>query len=346
MSVSYREKLSRYSRSRIEAEELQALLEIPDYEVFHELVSRLVEEGLLEPVRASHLNGRIPPLYNRYRIIREQADQRALAQEIRRLHPTLNIEGYLTRPELYQKHRGVLAGLSDYLWHHRELLAAPMSCKERSFSVWGREKFLEKRLGLITEVLRFNNLPPDFLNYYHTPEPFFEYVFSREGDLTVCIVENKDTWFTFRRLMQETGRNTFFGERLHVLLYGEGNKITKPGALTEYAGGMLGRPGGAVRFLYFGDLDREGIRLFHRTGQANPELKIELFVAFYRLMLELAAGRELPVSQDRRDLTVPWEAFLPAFSREEGQKIKELIESDRYIPQEVINYQVLARLLS
>ena len=344
--MSYKERLHQYSRSKIETEELQRLLEIPDYGVFHELVSRLGEEGILEPVRASRLNGRVPPLYNRYRIIREQVDKTALAQEIRLLHPILHIEGYLARPEVYHKHREILKGLSDYLWHHRELLEAPMSCKERSFSIWGREKFLESKLSLIAEVLRFNNLKPDFLNYYHTPEPFFEYVFDRELNMTVCIIENKDTWFTFRRLMQEKGRNTFFGERLHVLLYGEGNKITKLNALSEYARDMLGRPGAEVRFLYFGDLDREGIRLFYRTGQANPELNIQLFVPFYRLMLELAAGRELPSSQDQRDLPVPWEEFMSAFAKEEGQKMKDLIDRGRYIPQEIVNYQVLAGLLS
>lgn len=342
----YREKLKQYNRSKIETEEMQEFLEIPDYGAFHELVSRLVEEGILEPVRASRLNGRIPPLYNRYRIVREQVDQTALVQEIRLLHPTLHIEGYLGRPEVYLKHREILSGLSHYLWHHRELLEEPMSCKERSFSVWGREKFLEQKLSLVAEVLRFNNLPPDFLNYYHTPEPFFEYVFTREPSMTVCIIENKDTWFTFRRLMQEKGRNAFFGEKLHVLLYGEGNKVTKPNALIDYARGMLGRQGAEVRFLYFGDLDREGIRLFHRTGQANPGLHLELFVPFYRLMLELAAGRDLPLSQDRRDLPVPWDGFMAFFAKDEGQQMKELIDSGRYIPQEIVNYQVLAGLLS
>lgn len=342
----YKEKLSQYNRIKIDTEELQELFGIVNYDIFHQTVTKLVNKGKLQPIKASRLNGRIPPLYNRYRIIREQDDPAVFLAEIRLLNPELNIEGYLFRPEVYRKHREVLLDLSHYLWHHRELLKELMSCKERSFSIWGQEKFLERKWALVAEVLKFNGLEPGFLNFYDTPEPFFEYVFAQAGQMTACIIENKDTWFTFRKLMREKNKNTFFGEKLHVLLYGEGNKITKPNSLAEYARDMLGKQADGVKFLYFGDLDKEGIRLYYRTKKANPGLNLSLFVSFYRLMVELAANSKLPVSQDKRDLPVPWEEFLRPFTAAEQQQIKEIINSGRYIPQEIINYQVLANLLS
>lgn len=340
------DKLSRYEKVRISTDELQEIFGVAEYGAFYLIVSNLVEEGKLEPIKASRLNGRMPPLYNRYRIVREQNDPAAFVAEIRLLNPGLNIEGYLARPQVYRKHREVILGLSRYLWHHPELLAKPMSCKERSFSIWGKEKFLEQNRALVKEVLEFNGLAPGFLHTYDTPEPFFEYVFAAAGSTKVCIIENKDTWFTFRKLMRETGKNIFFGEPVHVLIYGEGNKITKPDALREYAREMLGQQEAAVRFLYFGDLDKEGIRLYARTRKANPGIDLHLFVPFYSLMMKLASDRELPLSHDRRDIPVPWEEFLPSFPLAEQQRMQEIINSGRYIPQEVINYPVLASLLS
>ncbi|HHX50765.1 MAG TPA: hypothetical protein GX711_04940, partial [Clostridia bacterium] len=291
-------------------------------------------------------NGRIPPLYNRYRIIEAREDLEPLLAEIRLLNPTLNIEGYLTRPEIYRKHRRMVRDLSHYLWHGAELLDQPMARKERSFSIWSQEKFIDENGALLKEVLRFSGLQEGFLNYYDTPEPFFEYVHVRAKEMTVCIIENKDTWFSFRKLMQETGRHTFFGTVVNVLLYGEGNKITKKSALEEYAHRMLGSQSGTGNFLYFGDLDREGIRLFYRTKKANPHLKLDLFLDFYRLMLELATGRELPLSPDRRDVEVPLEEFIENFGRRERIQIRNILDGGRYLPQEIVNYRVLEGIIS
>lgn len=135
----------------------------------------------------------------------------------------------------------------------------------------GPEKLLDEHRALVGEVLKFNGLNENWLNCYDTPEPFFEYVHTRSGPMTVLILENKDTWYTFRKLMQDTGKGVIAGTRVDVLLYGEGNKITKRGALEEYNAGMLrGRAGQAGEFLYFGDLDQEGIRLFFRTAGGQP----------------------------------------------------------------------------
>lgn len=327
--------------------ELQKISRQGDYLQFHHEVEELIENGLLSPVKASGNNGRIPPLYNKYRIIRPREDYTEYVESIRRLNPILNIAAYLKRPELYKKHCEIVEGLSRYLWYEAGLLDEPMSRKERSFSIWGREKLIDENYALVREVLKFNNLGEDFLNYYDTPEPFFEYVHSYVPEMSVLILENKDTWFSFRKLMQATGKNQFAGVALNLLLYGEGNKITKKGALAEYAGGMLGRQAGqTIRFLYFGDLDREGIRLFYRTCEANPGLSIKPFAPLYRLMLDLAQGRKMPESKDKRDVEASIEDFAGLSGFADSTVIKDLLASGRYIPQEIINYQVLSGILT
>ncbi|MGI6548725.1 MAG: hypothetical protein ACOX4Q_01625 [Syntrophomonadales bacterium] len=340
------EKLFTYGKSITETE-LQKISKEMDYSLFHSMIEEMVEGGLLKPVKASGSNGRIPPLYNKYRIIKPREDYADYLEAIRRLNPRLNISAYLQHPEMYKKHLEIVEGLNQYLWYKAELLNEPMSRKERSFSIWGREKLLDQQFSLVREVLRFNGLNEDFLNFYDTPEPFFEYVHCQPQEMTALILENKDTWFTFRKLMQATGKNLIAGIAVDLLLYGEGNKITKKRALEEYATGMLrSQKGQTLKFLYFGDLDREGIRLFFRTREANPGLSIKPFAPLYQLMLKLARGREMPESQDKREIPVDIEEFARLLGHEEVGAIKRLLDNDRYIPQEIVNYQVLSGILS
>lgn len=163
----------------------------------------------------------------------------------------------------------------------------------------------------------------------------------------MLVVENKDTWFTFRKLMQGSGKNTVTGTPVDVLLYGEGNKITKRGALEEYNAGMLGgKSKRASRFLYFGDLDLEGIRLYFRCREANPGLDVKPFAALYLLMLQLAEGRVLPESPDSRGVTAPLVEFAQLLGLDSASVLEAFLDKGRYIPQEIINYQVAAGLLS
>ncbi|HZK83850.1 MAG TPA: hypothetical protein VFC58_04065 [Desulfosporosinus sp.] len=217
------------AKKTITDQELQQIFREPDYYLFRTEVERLVESGVLVPVKSSKTNGRLPPLFNKYRIVKPLEDNADYLESVRRLNPRLNIAGYLQRPEFYRKHLEVVEGISRYLWFAQDLLNSPMSRKERSFSVWGREKLLHEHMALVKDVLKTNALGDEFLHYYDTPEPFFEYLHNNDKPMTVLVIENKDTWFTFRKLMQATGKNCLAGTVVNVLLYGEGNKITKRG---------------------------------------------------------------------------------------------------------------------
>ena len=54
--------------------ELQRVVRQPDYNLFHRVVEKLVADGLLIPVKSSGSNGRLPPLFNKYRIIKPKED--------------------------------------------------------------------------------------------------------------------------------------------------------------------------------------------------------------------------------------------------------------------------------
>ena len=206
-------KLLDYGKTIIGVDELQKIIGEPDYSTFQFQAERLVQGGTLAPVKSSGTNGRLPPLSNRYRIIRLPEDYTACLAAIRLLNPALNISGYLNNPALYRKHEVIVNGLNRCLWYTPELLGEPMSRKERSFSLWGREKLLDEHRALVGEVLKFNGLTENWLNCYDTPEPLFEYVHTRSEPMAVLILENKDTWYTFRKLMQDTGKGVIAGAR-------------------------------------------------------------------------------------------------------------------------------------
>lgn len=67
-----------------------------------------MNDGILAPVKSSGLNGRLPPLFKKYLLIKPKEDFAGCLEAIRQLNPALNISGYLKKPELYQKHRVLL----------------------------------------------------------------------------------------------------------------------------------------------------------------------------------------------------------------------------------------------
>jgi Uncharacterized protein conserved in bacteria C-term(DUF2220). len=340
------EKLNSNNKNMVSEKELEHLIGIRNYEDFAREVGRLVQQNVIKPVKSkkSGTNGRIPPLYNKYRIIRNETDYTKALEEIKLLNPRLNVTGYLEKPVLFEKHGKLLLRLSDYLWTKAALLNGPMSQNERSLSIWGFEKLLGQKEALIEDILKFNGLNNDDLNYYNTPEPFIEYVHERTNPMNILIIENKDTWFSLRKVMLETGLNRFLGIDIHALLYGEGRKITgKNGRIDEYDKQWY--HGNKNMYYYFGDMDYEGIQIYFDLKSYNTAADIRLFKEAYLMMVRFADGCTLPISADRRNRAGSFSGFLEYFPEEEAGKIGKILESGRYIPQEIINYQIIRKCM-
>ena len=325
----------------ITLDEIEKLVPYDGYMELWELVNKLVQAEIIRPAGQKNGNGLIPPLHLKYRICRVQEDQSQYFEEIRHLYPKLKISEYLANPALYKKHRDVLLPLSDFLKDRHESLKMEMSKNERAYEIWNHEKMLDQ--PHTKSVLRFVEME-NRLNYYLTPEPFFDYVLNNREEMTVLILENKDTWFTFRKLLARYPVNcSLFGEKIDALVYGEGNKVTKPDGLKLYAEKVLCAK---VRFLYFGDLDYTGIDLFHRVRRANPGDSIELFTELYLKMLQLIRIENLGQIQTNQKQSICMEEFLSYFPAEQADQIREIFRRNKYIPQEVINHPTLKELLS
>lgn len=338
-------KLKAHGSVRITEKELRELISIPDYNEYYNSVLELINNKIITPVKSSGANGMRPPLHKRYTIVKPEESYDELIPEIRLLHSTFNIEGYLTHPEKYKSHNPWLMILDDFLKNNAKDLEIPLSINERSFQIFKKEKALKEDQCLIT-VLNFNPNLRGMLNFYNTPEPFFVYNatswetevsqenFLKRQELNILVIENKDTWYTMKNCMT-LNRSYIDGIRFDSLIFGEGKKISrKIDSLTEFDSSFFN--GRKTTYYYFGDLDHEGIGIIHDLISTNPMLKIRIMKQLYAAMLETSKGLELPVMKEKQSKkAVDW--FVSLFAKEQQCIINKILESGRYIPQEILN---------
>lgn len=338
-------KLVEYSGARIAEKELREFVTVTEYDEYYNTVIELVNNSILAPVKSSGSNGMRPPLHKRYTIIKPEHNYEELVPEIRLLQGLLNIEGYLADPEKYKIHRPWLIALDAFLKYNAKSLETPLSINERSFQIFYKEKALKEDRGLIA-VLNFNTGLPEALNCYNTPEPFFTYninswksdvqyeLFPQKKEMNILIIENKDTWYTLRSRMSPK-RSCIAGIRFDSLIYGEGKKISrKIDSLTEFNKSFF--EDSKTVYYYFGDLDYEGIGILNDLIAANPTLKIKLMKPLYTAMLEASKNLQLPLTKEKQNRkAVEW--FVSLFDSEHQSIIINILESGRYIPQEILN---------
>lgn len=330
--------LRSFNRKMITIYDLETLFHTGSEAALFDLVSAAVSADLLKPVKNSGTNGnRRYPMFLKYRITVTEVDL-AVQTEIDLLHPALRKNGYLrNKPEHYVRYRDPLQKLNRYLFGHPSTV--PISKKERSFEIFGEEKQLEETS--FVSLLNQLRLTADFLRYYETPEYCFnDYIPVRKEQMTLLICENKDIWFNIRRRMYEDGCGEIFGQPVDGVVYGCGNKVSEADALSTYTH-FLGTEN--VRYLYWGDIDRAGLNIFLSLRKYNPELQISLFVAAYEAMLDLSRAYSIPDSADHREQLGDYESLKDSFSDSSWALLREYIDDNKRIPQEIINYE---RLLS
>ena len=339
--MDIKNKLLMYGKRSITLEALSDLLkvEMVDAKSLYNKISEMVEASFLEPVKNSGQNGNLRyPLFKKYRILVKEELSEDAEKQIRQLHPTLRKSGYLSsHVQEYLKHREVINSLNTFFFSKKA--GKPISRKERSFEIFGREKVLDE--SEVKSLLRHLEISESDLGFYDTPEYcFHDYIPERKNDLTLLICENKDIWFNIRRCMFEDHFKSLFGVAIDGVVYGNGNKVSnKAGALVEYVR-FMGNPN--VTFLYWGDIDREGFDIFRRTRDVNDSLNIELFIPGYRKMIERAQSICLEDSPSSKKEGVSFENLFEGFSAEERHFLNCVLEENKLIPQEIIPYTVLS----
>ncbi|WP_026477583.1 Wadjet anti-phage system protein JetD domain-containing protein [Alkaliphilus transvaalensis] len=330
------------NRSMIDTDLMQKYLQIKDYTTFAKVVVKLVDDGILSPVKRSKGNSKKPPLYNRYRIMPEEKDYSGLVEEMNyKINYELNMGYYKERPERYVEDRDEIRALSQFLNTKKEKLKIQISTKERSFQIWGREKFLEKEGGIsLLNRLRFSMHK---LNIYSTTEPLAYYSQHKSSPQNILIIENKDTYYTFRKYLLE-GNTTFFTTTIGTVIYGSGKTIWN--SFSDFALGVEDYLLDTRNELYyFGDLDYEGLFIFQQLkDNFKGKVEIKPFMDGYKYMINKMEVENMKLSKTKDGQNKNhYTQFLDYFDETYKKKIIDLLESNLYIPQEIINYGDLVR---
>lgn len=328
--------LSSYSKKVIELDEIEKIYKTEAYFELCSVIDDLIKEEKLLPVKNTGGNGKKPTLYKKYRILEKNKDYSELLDEINyKLSTKFSIEYYKNHIEKYKEHREDILKLNDFMTNRNFLLSTTISMNERSFQIWGREKFLQKECG--KTIVKNLGINLEELNYYDTSEPLAYYSKSKEIPQKILIIENKDTYYTMRRHLIGSGKN-IFGEDISTLIYGGGKNINKTFndykiSVEDYISDSRNK------ILYFGDLDYEGIIIYEGLYKLfGREYNMIPFISGYKKMIDKAKEESisLPKTKEGQNKNIS-EIFLREFNEEYRTQIEEILKAGLYIPQEIVS---------
>lgn len=293
-----------------------------------------IESANIEPIKFSKTNGKSPALYNRYRIMPLEVDNEKYENELKfSLHTSLKIDYYISNINKYKEDRKYILELNKFINNNKDLLDSPVSANERSFEIWSREKFLQKEGGI--RILKNLELSHKDLNIYDTSEPLSYYSHHKNTPQNVLILENKDTFYSMRRHLI-SGGETIIGLPIASLIYGKGKGILRSfNDFTFCVEPYLQDKSNQI--IYFGDLDYEGVLIYEQLADNfKEEISIKPFTGAYVAMLKKARDLTLPKTKKGQNRNIGT-CFLDSFDSESRSQIVQLLESNQYIPQEILN---------
>lgn len=305
------------------------------YEAQYQYVMNLLGEGQIKPVKSSPGNGKKPALHTQYWLAEDEPDYSAWKEELLyKTDPHIHVGYYLHHLDTYDHDREYVRRLSQYLESRGGFPDSSISRNERSFEVWGEEKFLSGGAG--RTILGRCRIDESDLNIYSTAEPFAYFASHRITPQKLLILENKDPFFGMRKYLLE-GNRTILGEEIGTLIYGAGKRVVSSFRAFEIsAEPYMKDPGNEL--LYFGDLDYEGILIYETlsdvflgTGLIRP------FVPAYLAMLDKGdLARTLPAAKEHQNQNNNG-SFFSFFDEKTISRMRFVLESGRYIPQEILN---------
>lgn len=323
-------------KKKVSLSEIEKFYGMEDYQMLYDRIIELINEGHIQFIKNSKSNGKKPALRTAYRVIPIVEDNAELINELLyTMDLKLDTSYYLRNIATYKADRADVLKLNAYFLRHGDKLRNRISINERSFEIWGREKFLSEEGG--TRILRNLKVPEEALNYYATAIPLAYYSCSKQTPQKVLILENKDTFYSMRKHLLE-GSHDIFKTEISTLVYGGGKNIYKSfGDFDICVEPYVANADNII--LYFGDLDYEGIIIYELLKREFAgEHILQPFIEGYAAMIDKYLKMDMPLpktkSGQNRNIS---ELFLQEFNVEYRKAIVDILERDEYIPQEILN---------
>lgn len=324
-------QLARFSRKTIRLDELEDMMQqlFATYEDFAYAVLQLEDEGVLLMVKSKGRTTRVPSLAFQYRINKSylsDSHHKQLQQLRITLHPLINLDHYYDKdPTLLEKDLPYILKVDDYVKTSglpTDIVPGP----ERSFELVGDEKWFTEKGG--KELLeRIGML--DHLHVIPVSEPLMFAINPQKilaSEQYHLIVENKTTYQGLLPALQETMFST--------LIYGAGKAVIK--SMEQFP---FQYPVKATHhFYYFGDLDKEGIAIWHSLNHKQPAIPA---LPFYVACLDRGAVKGKAYQRENK---VAIDNFLACFSSDQQVQIRELLNDGYYYPQEILKMKELQRI--
>lgn len=328
--------IRRVKQTMVWLEQLSQLFEgkSSNFEQFAASVQELEAEGLLVAVKAAGASAKPPYLANRFRIQRSklQPDFQFRLHQIRHeLHEAIGLERYFALGEaVFNEDAPYLQHIDRYLREYGLPLHAA-AAPERSFALVQDEKWLTEkngravleRIGLWEKLRVSSAMDPLML----AVNPLLLSSALLSEPCRHLIVENKTTFQALLPHLTET--------QFHTLIYGCGNKIVGNIEMFSLQYPVQGK---VHDFYYFGDLDYEGIRIWHQLAKKKTIIPA---LPFYLACLQKEPGKDR-VHQQPDHLALA--AFLKYLPPQEQVKLEQQLAAWGYWPQEILSSEELVRI--
>lgn len=301
--------------------ELEKLMEgDASYEDFAAQVIELEQQGVLKAVKQHGFNHKSIPLANTYRIYKSQIPENFIKEMESyqfHFHPRIKLDNYYTLGVAdWSRDLPYIQRIDTFL-KQKGLPNHGAAAPERSYALVGDEKWIDEKGGRrvleklgLWEDLKIETMPDPLMLAVNT------LVWEQKPYLHL-VVENKTPYYALLDTLKET---PFLS-----LIYGAGWKITADIVMLEKQLGLINFE---HQIYYFGDLDYEGISIWHALDSQRSALPA---TEFYRQLLARpwAYGKENQQCNEEA-LT----HFLSYFTPGEQEQIRNVLEAGGYYPQE------------
>lgn len=307
------------------------------YEQLVETLNTLINEGVIKGRVTKGRTAARGGTYKEFSIItqKEELSENDLREIRLSYHPLMQMSFYVSNAGQYKKDYIYLKQIDAFLKNRASYATEQISKNQRSYEIFLDEKFFSS--DVCNKILKRISVDEQVFNYYETYEPFFYYscrVQNTEKKYhNALIVENSDTFYSIKRMIQRTKKCFAFADvEIDLLIYGEGNKINRSIEFIEEIEDAFKE----VTFYYFGDMDFEGFSIPNKLMKNNPQYKILPASHLYQQSLKkIASFDELGfIKNDQRKYEPSHNEFLNLLDASSKENIIAFLSEGKYIPEE------------